>query len=90
MELKDQVLMDTSGHYHYQGIVAKPFQHFTNRAEWLVVVGPLNEGEHKVWFCNTPSLDVRMICVSAIDWFIKERDRLLNPPAEVPVGEPKI
>lgn len=91
MNLNEQLLQDISGNYHYQGVQAKPHQHFTNRNEWLVVVGDHDATEHKVWFCSTPSLDVRMICVSAIDWYIKQKNAEANPPqAEVVNDKPKV
>lgn len=91
MNLNEQVLMDTAGNWHFQGVIAKPFQHYSTRADWLVVVGEADAQDQKVWFCSTPSLDVRLIAVSAIDWFIKQRDAAKQPlQVEVPNDGPKV
>src|SRR5690606_29624627 len=72
---EDQVLMDTNGNYLYQNCIAKPYQHFYARNEWLIVVGNVDEPNHRVWICQNPTIDVRALACAAIDWFLKTQEQ---------------
>lgn len=71
MKYEDQILMDQNGNYLYQGCIAKPYQHFYTRAEWLVVVGEVEAQNHRVWICQNPTIDLKAIALAAIDWYQK-------------------
>jgi hypothetical protein len=74
MNLTDHILCDSNGNYHHQGCIAKPFSHHFTRAEWLVVVGGLEDAQHQVWHCQNQTLDARVVAMAAIDWFLKSRN----------------
>lgn len=80
MNLNEMVLCDDNGNFHYQGCIAKPFQHYYTRAEWFVVVGELTSPEHKIWMAQGHTLDMRMLAVSAIDWYLKTKAEVAGAP----------
>jgi len=69
--LSEILLQDANGQYHYKGVIAKAYQNFLNKGDWLFFVG--YEGtQGRFWAPPAEEISLNQAVINAIEWYLEE------------------